>query len=116
MIDEIQPKRKFEIYCPMPLLLSIKSILMNMPIYQLNVLMRMFTRRPNHRDMRFSGDDIMITNDNDNYVFLYVFIFLIVSILLMNINPQEEIFHNNSVYTASKYRDMKLDTYRRITQ
>ena len=36
----------------------------------------------------------------------------------MNINPQKEIFHNYnfSVYTASKYWDMKLDTYRRTTQ
>ena len=34
------------------------------------------------------------------------------SILLININPQKEKFHNYdfSVYTASKCRDMKLDT------
>ena len=40
------------------------------------------------------------------------------AIPFMNINPQKEIFHNYdfSVYTASKYRDLKLDTYRRITQ
>ena len=33
----------------------------------------------------------------------------------MNINPQKEIFHNYDLsrYTASKYRDIKLDTYRR---
>ena len=35
----------------------------------------------------------------------------------MNRNSQKEIFHNYdfSVYTASKYRDLKLETYRRIT-
>ena len=40
------------------------------------------------------------------------------NIFLMNKNPQKEKFHNYdfSVYTASKYRDMKLDTYRRTTQ
>ena len=39
------------------------------------------------------------------------------SILLLNINPQKEKFHNHdfSVYSASKCRDMKLDTYRRNT-
>ena len=37
---------------------------------------------------------------------------------LMNINPQREIFHHYDfpVYTTSKYRDPKLDTYRRISQ
>ena len=36
--------------------------------------------------------------------------------ILMNMNPQTEIFHNYDfpVYTASKYRDPKLDTYPRI--
>ena len=36
---------------------------------------------------------------------------------LRNINPQKEIFHHYDfpVYTTSKYRDSKLDTYRRIT-
>ena len=39
------------------------------------------------------------------------------SMTLMNINPQKEISHHYDfpVYTASKYRDPKLDTYRRIT-
>ena len=43
--------------------------------------------------------------------------FRIMSITLMNINPQKEIFHHYDfpVYTTSKYRDPKLDTYRRIT-
>ena len=61
----------------------------------------------------------MITkNINNNYVFLNVFMFRIMSMTLMNINPQKEIFHHYDfpVYTTSKYRDPKLDTYRRITQ
>ena len=36
----------------------------------------------------------------------------------INEHPQKEIFHktyNFSVYTASKYWDLKLDTYRQIT-
>ena len=70
--------------------------------------------------MRFEEGGIMNTNNNNNddYVFLNVFMFWIVSILLTNINPQKEIFHNYdfSVYTASKYWDLTLDTYRRITQ
>ena len=39
------------------------------------------------------------------------------SILLININPQKEIFHKYdfSFYMASKYRDMELDTYQRTT-
>ena len=43
--------------------------------------------------------------------------FRIMSMTLMNINPQKEIFHHYDfpVYTTSKYRDPKLDTYRRIT-
>ena len=43
--------------------------------------------------------------------------FRIISMTLRNINPQKEIFHhyNYPVYTTSKYRDPKLDTYRRIT-
>ena len=38
-------------------------------------------------------------------------------ILLININAQKEIFHKYdfSVYTPSKYLDLKLDTYRRTT-
>ena len=45
-----------------------------MSIYQLNVSMTSFTR--NHRDMRFLGVGIMITNNKDiNYVFLYTFMF-----------------------------------------
>ena len=68
----------------------------------------------------FCADGIGITsNSNNNYVFLYVFVFRIMSMLLMNINPHKDIFHNYGfpVYTctASKYRDPKLDTYRRIT-
>ena len=40
------------------------------------------------------------------------------SMALRNINPQKEIFHHYDfpVYTTSKYRDLKYDTYRRITQ
>ena len=55
------------------------------------------------------------SNNNNNNVFLYVFMFQNMSMLLMNINPQKEIFHNYDfpVYAASKYRDPKLD--RRIT-
>ena len=43
--------------------------------------------------------------------------FRIMSMTLRNINPQKEIFHHYDfpVYTTSKYRDRKLDTYRRIT-
>ena len=43
--------------------------------------------------------------------------FSIMSILQMNINPQKGIFHNNDFpdYTASKYRDLKLDTYWQTT-
>ena len=43
--------------------------------------------------------------------------FRIMSMTLRNINPQKEIFHHYDfpVYTTSKYRDTKLDTYRRIT-
>ena len=43
--------------------------------------------------------------------------FQIMSMTLRNINPQKEIFHHYDfpVYTTSKYRDPKLDTYRRIT-
>ena len=39
------------------------------------------------------------------------------SMTLRDINPQKEIFHHYDfpVYTTSKYRDPKLDTYRRIT-
>ena len=46
-----------------------------------------------------------------------MFYFLIMSILLMKINQQKDIFYSYdfSVYTASKYRNIKLDTYRRIT-
>ena len=38
--------------------------------------------------------------------------FRIMSMTFMNIIPQKEIFHNYDfpVYTASKYRDPKLDT------
>ena len=61
----------------------------------------------------------MITNNsnNNNYVFLNVFMVRIMSMTLRNINPQKEIFHHYdfAVYTTSKYRDPKLDTYRRIT-
>ena len=67
----------------------------------------------------FRADGIMITNNsNNNYnVFLNVFMFRIMSMTLRNINPQKEIFHHYDfpVYTTSKYRDPKLDTYRRIT-
>ena len=43
--------------------------------------------------------------------------FQIMSMTLRNINPQKEISHHYDfpVYTTSKYRDPKLDTYRRIT-
>ena len=43
--------------------------------------------------------------------------FRIMSMTLMNINAQKEIFHHYDfpVYTTSKYRDPKLDTYLRIT-
>ena len=43
--------------------------------------------------------------------------FRIMSMTLRNINLQKEIFHHYDfpVYTTSKYRDPKLDTYRRIT-
>ena len=88
-------------------------------VYQLNVSMRIFTC--NHQVMRFWGDGIMITNNNinnhNNNVFFYVFMFWIMSILLTNRNPQKEIFHNCdiSVYMASKYWNLKLDTYRWIT-
>ena len=43
--------------------------------------------------------------------------FRIMSMTLRNINPQKEIFHHYDfpVYTTLKYRDPKLDTYRRIT-
>ena len=43
--------------------------------------------------------------------------FRIMSMTLMNMNPQKEIFHHYDfpIYTASKSRDPKLDTYRRIT-
>ena len=60
---------------------------------------------------------MIINSSNNNYVFLNVFMFRIMSMTLMNINPQKEIFHHYDfpVYTASKYRDPKLDTYRRIT-
>ena len=61
----------------------------------------------------------MITNNSNNYyVFLNVFMFRIMSMTLRNINPQKETFHHCDfpVYTTSKYRDPKLDTYRRITQ
>ena len=67
----------------------------------------------------FCADGIMITkNSNNNYVFLNVFMFRIMSMTLMNINPQKKNFHHYDfpVYTTSKYRDPKLDTYRRITQ
>ena len=60
----------------------------------------------------------MITNNsNKYYVFLNVFMFRVMSMTLRNINPQKEIFHHYDfpVYTTSKYRDPKLDTYRRIT-
>ena len=60
----------------------------------------------------------MITNNSNNYyVFLNVFMFQIMSMTLRNINPQKEIFHHYDfpVYTTSKCRDPKLDTYRRIT-
>ena len=66
----------------------------------------------------FCADGIMITNNSNNYhVFLNVFMFRIMSMTLRNINPQKEIFHHHDfpVYTTSKYRDPKLDTYRRIT-
>ena len=66
----------------------------------------------------FCADGIMITNNSNNYhVFLNVFMFRIMSMTLRNINPQKEIFHHYDfpVYTTSKYRDPKLDTYRRIT-
>ena len=66
----------------------------------------------------FCADGIMITNNSNNYyVFLNVFLFRIMSMTLRNINPQKEIFHHYDfpVYTTSKYRDPKLDTYRRIT-
>ena len=67
----------------------------------------------------FCADGIMITNNsnNNNYEFLKVFMFRIMSMTLRNINPQKEMFHHYDlpVYTASKYRDPKLDTYRRIT-
>ena len=87
-----------------------------MSIFQWNVSMSIFTR--NHRDMRVEGYGTMTTtNENNNIVFLYIFMCWIMTILSMNINPQKEIFHNYdfSVYTAPKYRDLKLDTYRRIT-
>ena len=67
----------------------------------------------------FCADGIMITNNSNNYyVFLNVFMFRIMSITLRNINPQKEIFHHYDfpVYTTSKYRDPKLDTYLRITR
>ena len=67
----------------------------------------------------FCADGIMITNNSDNnYVFLNVFMFRIMSMTLMNINPQKEFFHHYDfpVYTTSKYRDPKLDTYLRVTQ
>ena len=67
----------------------------------------------------FCADGIMITNNsNDYYVFLNVFMFRIMSMTLRNINPRKEIFHHYDfpVYTTSKYRDPKLDTYRRITR
>ena len=66
----------------------------------------------------FCADGIMITNNSNNYyVFLNVFMFRIMSLTLRNINPQKEIFHHYDFpfYTTSKYRDPKLDTYRRIT-
>ena len=88
-----------------------------MSIYLLNVSMKIFLR--NHRDMRFCANGIMISNNsNNNYIFFYEFMFRIMSMLLMNINPQKEIFRNYDfpVYTTSKYRDPKLDTYRWITQ
>ena len=44
--------------------------------------------------------------------------FQIMSMLLMNINPQKEIFHNYDFPVirpqSRPYRDPKLDTYRRI--
>ena len=67
----------------------------------------------------FCADGIMITNNSNNYyLFLNVFILRIMSMTLKNINPQKEIFHHYDfpVYTTSKYRDSKLDTYRQITQ
>ena len=66
----------------------------------------------------FCADGIMITNNsNNNYVFLNVFMFRIMSMTLRTINPQKEMFHHYDfpVYTTSKYRDPKLNTYRRIT-
>ena len=50
-------------------------------------------------------------------MYFNVFMFWIMSMTLRNINPQKEIFHHYDfpVYTTSKYRDPKLDTYRRIT-
>ena len=66
----------------------------------------------------FCADGIMITNNSNNYhVFLNVFMFRIMSMTLRNINPQKENFHHYDfpVYTTSKYRDPKLDTFRRIT-
>ena len=85
----------------------------------LNVSIRIFTR--NRRDIFFfffCADGIMITNNNNNYVFLNIFMFRIMNMTLININPEKEIFHHYDfpVYTASKYRDPKLDTYRQITQ
>ena len=67
----------------------------------------------------FWGFGIIVTNKkNTNMSFNYVFMFWNMSILLMNINPQKEIFHSYdfSVKTASKYQDMKLDTYQRATR
>ena len=66
----------------------------------------------------FCADGIMITNNSyNNYVLLNVFMFRIMSMTLRKLNQQKEIFHHYDfpVYTTSKYRDRKLDTYRRIT-
>ena len=69
-----------------------------MPICQLNVSMRIFTRI--HRNIRFLEDGIIITNNNINYyLFLYVFISVIMDILLININPQKEISHNKTLWS-----------------
>ena len=67
---------------------------------------------PNHQDMQFLGDGIKITNYN--MYFSTSVCFLIMSILLIKTNPQKEFFSHNydfSFYTASKYRDLKFDTY-----
>ena len=64
--------------------------------------------------MFFGGDSMMITHNDYNNDYISTSLRLqIMRFLLMNINPQKEIVHNYdfSVYTAPKYRDMKLATY-----